>query len=47
LVQIIGEKKKTDLFSLKNPVSGEDDTDVFSKIDSDLGKVNRKKNFSI
>jgi len=40
MVQIIGEKKKTGLFALKSPVSGEDNTDVFSKVDSDLGKVN-------
>ena len=38
-VQIIGDKKKTDLFSLKNAVSDDENLDVFSKVDLDLGKV--------
>lgn len=52
MVQLIGEKKKTELFPLKNPESkedknekqeeeanGDENIDVFSITDTDLGKV--------
>ena len=39
-LQIFGEKKKTDLFLVKNSESTNDSFDLFSTTDNDLGKVN-------
>lgn len=41
-VQIFGEKKKTNMFQLKNGESDSNSLDVFSTTDYDLGKVNIK-----
>ena len=38
-VQIIGDKKKTDLIKLKDPSNDEEEVDAFAITNKDLGKV--------
>ena len=39
LVQIIGDKKKTDMIKLKDPSNDEEEIDAFAITNKDLGKV--------
>ena len=51
MVQVFGERMKSDLFPLKTAHSNDDDLDEYTKTLNDLGKVNlgkkikRDKNF--
>ena len=38
-IQIIGDKKKTEIIKLKDPSNDEEELDVFSVTNMDLGKV--------
>jgi hypothetical protein len=39
MIQIIGDKKSTDLFQLKESTSDDDQIDLFTKVDNDLGMI--------
>lgn len=45
LVQVFGDKKKTDVFPLKDATTNEDDLDEYYITDNDIGKVRPSLSF--